>query len=225
MAIFMCLQEDQPKDDGHRDQTTSEEEVVKSVKKQKPRNTRKSFLSEIFLAASQQASEHSPPLKLEEEMSDISEETGVDTSQSDGNISGISPLQNSSEDSPATVSRSKLGFSASSAFAPVRTTRSLIVPQKGPLELANVNSSVSQSNDVSAPQQEVDSSGGEGPHTGSEGPHTGSERPHTGSEGTTDVTLVNQVSTIDEYFMEIIRLANIIEKASRLSIEEVNADK
>lgn len=174
------------------------EEPRENNKNKRNCKARKSFLSEIFLAASKKETSLVSPLR--EEYGNGSDEVGEESPGSDQNISGIYPLQSSTEVSPATISRNKLGSSSSSAFAPVRTGQSLIVPQAGPLgsssdkdstdEAINVNQESNTSEPVSQPEE----------------------------------TLTQQINTINEYFTEIIRLASIVEKASRLSIDEVNAD-
>ncbi|XP_060074637.1 uncharacterized protein LOC132554347 [Ylistrum balloti] len=185
-------------------------EDSENVRKQRPCKARKSFLSEIFLAASRQQTAQASPFREEEESTDnVSDEVGEDSPQSDQNISGIYPLQSSTEASPATISRSKLGYSSSSAFAPVRTGQSLIVPQSGPLEIRNEKpgSPSDKVSDISAEQESNETQG-----EVCQGQLKEKE------------TITQQINAIHEYFTEIIRLANIVEKALRLSIDEVNAD-
>ncbi|XP_021364950.1 cingulin-like [Mizuhopecten yessoensis] len=208
--IGISTQQDVPSNEDLCDENPTVEEVSENVRKQRPCKARKSFLSEIFLAASEQHTALASPLREESSMGNGSDEVGEDSPQSDQNISGIYPLQSSTEASPATISRSKLGFSSSSAFAPVRTGKSLIVPQSGPLE-TNGDESVSPSDNVSGSEQVSNDDGDKQEEVSQE-------------ERQEKETLAQQINTINEYFIEIIRLGNIVEKASRLSIDEVNAD-
>ncbi|XP_033748770.1 coiled-coil domain-containing protein 18-like [Pecten maximus] len=205
--VGISSQQDAPSNIDLCNEVPAEEEVCEKVKKQRPCKARKSFLSEIFQAVSKKQTELSSPLREEEGLGNGSDEVGEDSPQSDQNISGIYPLQSSAEASPATISRNKLGFSSSSAFAPVRTGKSLIVPQTGPLETSD-NKSVTPSDKADSVIQEREDN------------NTQEEV----CQQEEKETITQQINTIHEYFTEIIRLANIVEKASRLSIDEVNAD-
>lgn len=179
--------------------------------KPKPTNEQ-SFLSLVMQAvdkkydpstSSSSESVCSPALQVGSPLTDSCNISGNDS----GNVSGIAKLDSSGPDSveasPSTISRQKLGYTGSSAFAPVRT--SLIKPKSGPLMVGNKSGNVVTISETSSDGQDTQVS--------------------EDKKSDDTVTLNEQITSLCEIFKEIIRLANILEKASRFSISDLKDEK
>lgn len=195
-------------------QNKDEEPVQKKSTETKPKSTNEqSFLSLVMQAvdkkydpstSSSSESVCSPALQVGSPLTDSCNISGNDS----GNVSGIAKLDSSGPDSveasPSTISRQKLGYTGSSAFAPVRT--SLIKPKSGPLMTGNKRGNVVTLSETSSGDS-LDTQVSED------------------KKSDDTVTLNEQITSVCEIFKEIIRLANILEKASRFSISDLKDEK
>ena len=120
-------------------------------------------------------------------------------------------------DSPTTLSRKKLGFSGTSAFAPVRAggqSIGCIKPKSGPLSSASmVQASDTQ---VSAEVRVIDNVCNK--------PTVDQSGVNTQTDTETD-SLPEQVKKLSETFEEINRLVVLLEKASRSALQDIRRDK
>lgn len=184
---------------------------------------------------------------------DLSAEPSLDNSECD--ITGVFLLPSSSnEASPATVSRMSLGYSANSAFAPVSTSKlpqtnvkcasqisvndirgfqscaksakrqlgslysedsSVVKPKKGLFETSNQSHS-SVIKPVHGPLGTLSTVKGDCNHNAIQA---------TDGNGGTQLTLYEQIHELQQMFGEIIHLANMVEKESKRSIDEIQSQK
>ena len=128
-------------------------------------------------------------------------------------------------DSPTTLSRKKLGFSGSSAFAPVRAggqSIGCIKPKSGPLSSASM---VQASDTRASAEGRVIDNVCNKPKLDQSSENTQTDMETDTQTDTETDSLPEQVKKLSETFEEINRLVVLLEKASRSALQDIRRDK
>lgn len=136
--------------------------------------------------------------------------------------------ENEVVDSPGALSRKKLGFSGNSAFAPIRSSKILLSQQVGNAvtKVANCKSQNCNSNKLNAETTEYSN---KKTFDGGSTSHHFHKKVESKIEGVCldaqEVGLTNQMTRVTELFTEITRVAHLIEKALRSSLNDITFEK